>query len=81
MGDKWMEIFINSIQTLENSLLPERDRNVSPVNLRETMKKIYQREASLIPKFQPKIMFYAVLNWKRVQFSESHQFWWILDLK
>jgi hypothetical protein len=22
-------------------------------------------------------MFYAVLNWKRVQFSESHQFWGI----
>jgi hypothetical protein len=34
-------------------------------------------EASLMPKFQPKIMFYAVLNWKRVQFSESHQFWGI----
>jgi hypothetical protein len=38
-----------------------------------------QGEASLMPKFQPKTMFYAVLNWKRVQFSESHQFWWILE--
>jgi hypothetical protein len=34
-------------------------------------------EASLMPKFQPKIMFYAVLNWKRVQFLEPHQFWGI----
>jgi hypothetical protein len=30
-----------------------------------------------MPKFQPKIMFHAVLNWKSIQFSESHQFWWI----
>jgi hypothetical protein len=33
------------------------------------MEKLYQwepvyTEASLMPKFQPKIMFYAVLNWK-----------------
>jgi hypothetical protein len=30
-----------------------------------------------MPTFQPKIVFYAVLNWKRVQFSESQQFWGI----
>ncbi len=48
------------------------------------MQKLYQWKplyikTCLMPKFQPKIMFYAVLNWKRVQFSESHQFWWIFD--
>ncbi len=26
---------------------------------------------SVMPKFQPKTMFYAVLNWKRVQFSDQ----------
>jgi hypothetical protein len=46
------------------------------------MEKLYQSEpvyikASLMPKFPPKIILYAVLNWKIVQFLESHQFWWI----
>ncbi len=32
-------------------------------------------KASLMPKFDPKIMIYAVLNWKVIQILESYQFW------
>ncbi len=31
-------------------------------------------------KFRPKIKFYAVLNWKKIQFSESARFAWIWEL-
>jgi hypothetical protein len=29
-------------------------------------------KASLMQKFEPKIMIYVILNWKRIKFSESH---------
>ncbi len=37
-------------------------------------------DAKIYAEFRPKIVFYAVLNWKRIQFSESARFAWIWEL-